>query len=109
MEGPSPVSRRHLLGGGLALLGAGAAGCAIPVGLGSAQRRGRYWHFLGASDGIIMNRMVGAFAKANPDVFVEETVLAGGEPYYTKIAMAGAGGRSPDLATFHLARLSGIG
>lgn len=109
MEGPSSVSRRHLLGGGLALLGAGAAGCAIPVGLGSAQRRVRYWHFLGASDGIIMNRMVGAFAKANPDVFVEENVLAWGEPYYTKIAMAGAGGRSPDLATFHLARLSGIG
>ncbi|MEV0998082.1 extracellular solute-binding protein [Nonomuraea sp. NPDC050202] len=109
MHGPPDITRRHLLGGSLALLGAAATGCAIPVGLGSSQTRVQYWHFLGASDGIIMNQMVQAFAKATPDVFVEENVLAWGEPYYTKIAMAGSGGRSPDLATFHLARLAGIG
>lgn len=109
MPGPPAIARRHLLGGGLALLGAAAAGCALPVGLGSAQTRVKYWHFLGASDGIIMNQMVGAFAQENAGIFVEENVLAWGEPYYTKIAMAGAGGRSPDLATFHLARLAGIG
>lgn len=110
MQGPTPrISRRALLGGSLALAGATATGCAIPVGLGSAQTRVQYWHFLGASDGIIMNQMVTAFAKDNPDIFIEENVLAWGEPYYTKIAMAGSGGRSPDLATFHLARLAGIG
>lgn len=109
MQDPPAISRRHLLGGSLALLGAAASGCALPVGLGSSQTRVKYWHFLGASDGIIMNQMVGAFAKDNPDIFIEENVLAWGEPYYTKIAMAGAGGRSPDLATFHLARLAGIG
>lgn len=109
MQGPPALTRRHLLGGGLALLGAAASGCALPVGLGSSRTRVRYWHFLGASDGIVMNRMVNAFAQANPDIHVEENVLAWGEPYYTKIAMAGAGGRSPDLATFHLARLAGIG
>ncbi|MFI6792673.1 extracellular solute-binding protein [Nonomuraea sp. NPDC050383] len=108
MDRPS-LTRRSLLGGGLALLGAGAAGCSLPVGLGSAGTRVRYWHFLGASDGIIMNKMVRGFAKDNPGIAVEENVLAWGEAYYTKIAMAGAGGRSPDLATFHLARLSGIG
>ncbi|MFC4009393.1 extracellular solute-binding protein [Nonomuraea purpurea] len=109
MQAPPDISRRNLLGGGLALVGATATGCAIPVGFGSSQTRVRYWHFLTASDGSIMNQMVKAFAKDNPDIFVEENVLAWGEPYYTKIAMAGAGGRSPDLATFHLARLAGIG
>ncbi|WP_328816979.1 extracellular solute-binding protein [Nonomuraea cypriaca] len=108
MQGPPDISRRHLLGG-LALVGAAATGCAIPVGLGSSQTRVKFWHFLSASDGIIMNQMVGAFAKDTPDVFVEENVLQWGEPFYTKIAMAGAGGRSPDLASFHLARLAGIG
>ncbi|MEV0231714.1 extracellular solute-binding protein [Nonomuraea sp. NPDC050786] len=109
MQDPPDISRRLLLGGTLALAGAAAAGCAIPMGLGSSQTRVKYWHFLGASDGIIMNKMVQAFAKDNPEIFVEENVLAWGEPFYTKIAMAGAGGRSPDLATFHLARLAGIG
>ncbi|MET7331507.1 extracellular solute-binding protein [Nonomuraea sp. NPDC005650] len=109
MQDPPPISRRLLLGGSLAIAGAAATGCAIPVGFGSSQTRVQYWHFLGASDGIIMNKMVQAFAKDNPDIFVEENVLAWGEPYYTKIAMAGSGGRSPDLATFHLARLAGIG
>jgi multiple sugar transport system substrate-binding protein len=105
---PRPITRRRLLGGAAAL-GLLTTGCSLPVGLGSAQTRVRYWHFLGASDGIIMNQMVTAFARANPDLLVEENVLAWGEPYYTKIAMAGSGGRSPDLATFHLGRLRGIG
>ncbi|MGN9842703.1 extracellular solute-binding protein [Nonomuraea sp. H19] len=109
MQGHPHITRRHLLAGSLALAGAATASCAIPVGLGSSQTRVKYWHFLGASDGIIMNKMVQAFAKDNADIFVEENVLAWGEPYYTKIAMAGSGGRSPDLATFHLARLAGIG
>ncbi|NUP02980.1 MAG: extracellular solute-binding protein [Nonomuraea sp.] len=109
VQDPPDLTRRLLLGGGLALLGAAATGCSLPVGLGSSRTRVQYWHFLGASDGIIMNKMVGAFAKDAPDVFVEENVLAWGEPYYTKIAMAGSGGRSPDLATFHLARLAGLG
>ncbi|NUT11682.1 MAG: extracellular solute-binding protein [Nonomuraea sp.] len=109
VQDPPDLTRRLLLGGGLALLGAAATGCSLPVGLGTSQTRVQYWHFLGASDGIIMNKMVGAFAKDNPGVFVEENVLAWGEPYYTKIAMAGSGGRSPDLATFHLARLAGLG
>ncbi|SDM22221.1 extracellular solute-binding protein [Nonomuraea jiangxiensis] len=109
MQAPPDLSRRRLLGGGLTLVGAAATGCAIPVGLGSSRTRIRYWHFLGASDGIVMKQMVEGFAKDSPDLFVEENVLQWGEPYYTKIAMAGAGGRSPDLAAFHLARLAGIG
>ncbi|MFC7650099.1 hypothetical protein ACFQX6_64525 [Streptosporangium lutulentum] len=95
----SRITRRSLLGGALAL-GLLGSGCSLPVDLGSSRTRIRYWHFLGASDGVIMNGMVGAFAKENPGLFVEENVLQWGEPYYTKVAMAGAGGRSPDLATF---------
>ncbi len=105
---PSRITRRNLLGGALAL-GFLGSGCSLPVDLGSSRTRIRYWHFLGASDGVIMNEMVGAFGKENPDLFVEENVLEWGEAFYTKVAMAGAGGRSPDLATFHLARLPGIG
>ncbi|WP_440103212.1 extracellular solute-binding protein [Streptosporangium sp. H16] len=105
---PSRITRRNLLGGALAL-GLLGSGCSLPVDLGSSRTRIRYWHFLGASDGVVMNGMVGAFAKENPGLFVEENVLQWGEPFYTKVAMAGAGGRSPDLATFHLARLPGIG
>lgn len=95
MQGPPTIARRHLLGGGLALLAAAAAGCALPVGLGSSRTHVKYWHFLGASDGIIMNEMVGAFAKENAGIFVEENVLAWGESYYAKIAMAGAAAGRP--------------
>ncbi|SDQ35202.1 extracellular solute-binding protein [Thermostaphylospora chromogena] len=105
---PPALTRRSLLGGALAL-GFLGSGCSYPVGLGSSQTRIKYWHFMGASDGVIMNEMVGEFARQNPDLFVEENVLAWGEPYYTKIAMAGAGGRSPDVASFHLSRLTGLG
>ncbi|MGP3964942.1 hypothetical protein ACTWPT_54220, partial [Nonomuraea sp. 3N208] len=41
MQDPPKVTRRSLLGGSLALAGAAAAGCAIPVGLGSLQQEAK--------------------------------------------------------------------
>jgi multiple sugar transport system substrate-binding protein len=38
---------------------------------------------------------------------VEATCLDWGAPYYTKLAMASAGGRPPDLGVMHASRLSG--
>jgi multiple sugar transport system substrate-binding protein len=39
-------------------------------------------------------------------VFTTDTTLMWGPPYYTKLAMACAGGRGPDLASMHASRLA---
>lgn len=110
----SPPSRRGFLAGlGLAGLGlagpAVTAGCAAPVALGSDRTRIRFWHFLGGGDGIILTAMLDEYRKQHPAVGLDADTLAWGEPFYTKLAMAGAGGRAPDLASFHMARLPGFG
>src|ERR1700710_1934442 len=51
--------------------------------------------------------MIDAVQKDVPGLQVDSTVLAWGSPYYTKLAMASAGGRAPDMAIMHLSRLAG--
>ncbi|WP_328505201.1 extracellular solute-binding protein [Streptomyces sp. NBC_00391] len=102
------LSRRKLLvgTGGLAL---GAAGCAAPSFGAEGKTRLRYWHLFGGGDGANMTALVDAFAKEHPDIGLEATQLQWGTPYYTKLGMAGAGGRAPEVAVLHLARLAGFG
>ncbi|MFB9378642.1 ABC transporter substrate-binding protein [Kineococcus gynurae] len=101
-------SRRGVLAGlgaGAATLGVGALGaCATPTAGGSAVPLA-YWNFFTGGDGGRMVALVDAFRSEAPDVDVTATTLAWGSPYYTKLAMACAGGRGPDLATLHLSRL----
>jgi len=65
----------------------------------------RFWNLFGGGDGVNMLAMLDAFRTANPDVNVEASTLAWGPPYYTKLAMAAAGGRAPDVAILHMSRL----
>jgi len=105
-----PTRRRVLttaLTAGAAALGAGTlSGCgsALAADDGSTVR---LWDPFSGADGGLFNEMV---AKAQPDMpgtHVERTVLEWGTPYYTKLAMASAGGRGPDVAVSHMSRLAG--
>jgi multiple sugar transport system substrate-binding protein len=101
------LSRRALLRaaaatGGAALLSACARGPGGAVDLA-------YWNFFGGSDGKLMVELVNRFRAEAPNVRVTDTTLMWGPPYYTKLAMACAGGRAPDLATMHGSRLATFG
>lgn len=117
---PSPppsrpgLSRRNLLVGGAALLGGafavgGLAGCST---VGGATGAGGvapldFWHLLSGGDGVKMSTLVDQANAENPEFHATQTVLAWGTPYYTKLAMASAGGRAPDVAIMHASRVPG--
>ncbi|SEB44109.1 carbohydrate ABC transporter substrate-binding protein, CUT1 family [Paramicrobacterium humi] len=109
-SGP-PLSRRHLLAGTAALLGGAFAAPALAGCSSTAAASGitdiSYWHLLSGGDGITMATLVADVEKKLGDVSVKQTVLAWGAPYYTKLAMASAGGRAPDLAIMHASRVTG--
>jgi multiple sugar transport system substrate-binding protein len=101
------LSRRTLLrataaAGGAALLSSCARGSGGAVDLA-------YWNFFTGSDGQLMVGLVDRFRSEAPNVRVTDTTLMWGTPYYTKLAMACAGGRAPDLATLHASRLPTFG
>lgn len=104
------VSRRQILAGAAALgsvLGAGAlAGCGGNAQAATVRDIG-FWHLLSGGDGIKMQTMINGANQANPGFKVHPTVLAWGPPYYTKLAMASAGGRPPEVAIMHASRVPG--
>ncbi|MFJ8821139.1 ABC transporter substrate-binding protein [Streptomyces sp. NPDC102467] len=112
---PAPVGRPALtrrraltaaLAAGTTVLGAGAlSGCGSALAAGDSTVR--LWDLFSGADGGLLNDMV---RKARPDMpgtRIERTVLEWGTPYYTKLAMASAGGRGPDVAVSHMSRLAG--
>jgi multiple sugar transport system substrate-binding protein len=100
------ISRRRLLSGAAALAGGGMLlGCA-PGASRSADDLS-YWHLLTGGDGTVMAGLVDAVNAANLGFRATQTVLAWGPPYYTKLAMASAGGRAPDVAIMHASRIAG--
>ncbi|MGN9795632.1 extracellular solute-binding protein [Streptomyces sp. OZ13] len=111
---PHRLSRRRALAGGIGALAATTAlgplsGCAAPSTVaGPGQTRLRFWHLFGGGDGVNMQGMLDEFRAEHPDVSLEAATLQWGAPYYTKLGMAGAGGRAPELAVLHLARLAGF-
>ena len=115
-KGPWPrqsgVSRRTVLkGAGLSALtaaGIGSLSACVPaaVGQGGAPELD-FWHLLGGGDGARMTEILATVNAEMTDAQVKQTVLAWGAPYYTKLAMASAGGRAPDLAVVHMSRLPG--
>ncbi|MEE1930785.1 extracellular solute-binding protein [Streptomyces sp. TRM 70351] len=112
MQNSSPSRRRVLAAlGALAATGAaghGAAGCSASATLAAGKTRLRYWHLFGGGDGVNMQTMLDAYRAAHPGVGLEASTLQWGAPYYTKLGMAGAGGRAPEVAVLHLARLPGF-
>lgn len=114
---PPHLSRRRALAGGLGGLGALATagattalatGCAAPSAAAGSRTRLRFWHLFGGGDGVTMRGMLDAFRAEHPGIALEAATLQWGAPYYTKLGMAGAGGRAPELAVLHLARLAGF-
>lgn len=108
---PTPaqgMTRRHFLERAVALgIGGSAAlaalnACATP---GSAGTSLTFWNLFGGGDGVRMEQMEDNFRKSRPDVQLEAVTLSWGAPYYTKLAMAAAGGRPPDVGVSHMTRV----
>ncbi|WP_165985729.1 extracellular solute-binding protein [Streptomyces sp. YIM 98790] len=108
---PRPTRRGLLAGaaglGALTALG-GVSGCASPAALAADADRVRFWNLFSGGDGQNMRQLLNRFRRDHPDIPVDDTTLAWGDPYYTKLAMAGAGGRAPELAVMHLGRITGF-
>ncbi|KNE81814.1 MULTISPECIES: extracellular solute-binding protein [Streptomyces] len=106
-------SRRSVLTGLGALAAAGtlgtvSTGCAAPSAAGADRTRLRFWHLFGGGDGVNMQTMLDAYRAEHPHIGLEAATLQWGAPYYTKLGMAGAGGRAPEVAALHLTRLPGF-
>lgn len=104
------MSRRQLLTGsallGGGLLATGLTGCGGAAGAASTPTI-NFWHLLSGGDGTKMQAMIANANNGNPGFKVQPTVLAWGAPYYTKLAMASAGGRPPEVAIMHASRVPG--
>ncbi|MFJ4254569.1 extracellular solute-binding protein [Microbacterium sp. NPDC090003] len=108
MTPPLDLSRRQFLTA--ATLTAGAAllaGCSPLSPAGSRTETLQFWHLLSGGDGVTMSSLLDGVNSAQSDYRIRPTVLAWGTPYYTKLAMAGAGGRAPDVAIMHATRVNG--
>ncbi|MEU0197232.1 MULTISPECIES: extracellular solute-binding protein [unclassified Streptomyces] len=107
------LNRRQLLGGLGGLTVAGSFGFAA-LGTGAdalasdAHTRVRYWNLFSGGDGYNMIAMLNSFRKDHPDVAVKDSTLQWGSPFYTKLAMAAAGNRAPDLGVMHMGRVTGF-
>lgn len=108
MTPPLNLSRRQFLTA--ASLTAGAAlltGCAPGTASASTTQTLQFWHLLSGGDGVTMSQLLDKVNKSQTAYRIRPTVLAWGTPYYTKLAMAGAGGRAPDVAIMHATRVPG--
>ncbi|MDQ0748206.1 multiple sugar transport system substrate-binding protein [Streptomyces africanus] len=111
--GRPDLNRRQLLAaaGGLAVassFGFAALGTGADALASSASTRVRYWNLFSGGDGANMIAMLDAFRKDNPDIAVKDSTLQWGNPFYTKLAMAAAGNRAPDLGVMHMGRVTGF-
>ncbi|MGV9909196.1 extracellular solute-binding protein [Streptomyces tendae] len=88
---------------GFAALGTGADALAS-----GADTRVSYWNLFSGGDGYNMIAMLDSFRKDNPGIDVKDSTLQWGSPFYTKLAMAAAGNRAPDLGVMHLGRVTGF-
>ncbi|MGC9537612.1 extracellular solute-binding protein [Streptomyces sp. UG1] len=111
--GRPDLNRRQLLAtlGGLTVAGSfgfAALGTGADALASGADTRVRYWNLFSGGDGSNMIAMLDAFRAANPGIDVKDSTLQWGNPFYTKLAMAAAGNRAPDLGVMHLGRVTGF-
>jgi multiple sugar transport system substrate-binding protein len=106
-----PIGRRAMLrsAGLAALAGAGLTGCGSAfasgvAGAGTSRQTLTYWTLLGGGDGGRMVTMEQAYQKSHPEVDLQATTLAWGNPYYTKLSLATLGDQPPDVGIAHLTR-----
>jgi len=111
--GRPDLNRRQLLAaaGGLtvaASLGFAALGTGADALASGADTRVRYWNLFSGGDGANMIAMLDAFRAEHPDIDVKDSTLQWGNPFYTKLAMAAAGNRAPELGVMHVGRVAGF-
>jgi multiple sugar transport system substrate-binding protein len=68
-----------------------------------------YWNLLTGGDGSHMVEMENYYTKTHPDVDLVSIILAWGDPYYTKLAMATRSGSPPNVAIMHVSRINEFG
>lgn len=100
MKGPG-IGRRTLLAGAALGYAGLAGGCGLP----RSAHELRYWNLFAGGDGDTMKAMLADYRAAHPDVDLQDVTLEWGDRYYTKLAMASAAERAPDLAILHLGRI----
>lgn len=109
--GAPGLSRRRALRATAAsaglLLGGGALSACGSAVAAEDDHTVRLWDLFSGADGALLNDMLQAARPDMPGTKVRRTVLEWGAPYYTKLGMASAGGRGPDVAVAHLSRLAG--
>ncbi|MFF7444624.1 MULTISPECIES: extracellular solute-binding protein [unclassified Streptomyces] len=111
--GRPDLNRRHLLAaaGGVAVAGSfgfAALGTGADALAAGADTRVRYWNLFSGGDGANMIAMLDAFRAEHPDIAVKDSTLQWGNPFYTKLAMAAAGNRAPELGVMHMGRVTGF-
>lgn len=104
------LTRRGLLGAGLAALTLPLAACSTPAvaGLTGSRLDPRtlvFWNLFGGGDGVRMQEMERNYQDAHggPDS-LQATVFAWGNPYYSKVTLSTVGNKPPDVAVAHLTR-----
>ena len=111
--GRPELNRRQLLAtaGGLAVAGSfgfAALGTGADALAAGADTRVRYWNLFSGGDGANMIAMLDAFRREHPGIAVKDSTLQWGNPFYTKLAMAAAGNRAPELGVMHMGRVAGF-
>ncbi|MER6343910.1 extracellular solute-binding protein [Streptomyces sp. NPDC001595] len=111
--GQPGLNRRQLLAtlGGLTVAGSfgfAALGTGADALASGARTRVRYWNLFSGGDGSNMIAMLDAFRAQYPDIAVKDSTLQWGNPFYTKLAMAAAGDRAPELGVMHMGRVAGF-
>lgn len=107
MTPPFQLTRRQLLAGAATFAGAAALTACTPASTIGGPTTLQFWHLLSGGDGVTMSGLIDEANASQSDYAVRPTVLAWGSPYYTKLAMAGTGGRAPDVAVMHATRVEG--
>jgi multiple sugar transport system substrate-binding protein len=110
MQGTRPVrrglTRRDVVIGGAALGAAAALGISTAgPPFGGGRQTVVFWHLFGGGDGERLTEILANIDAENPDSDVRQLILQWGNPYYTKLALAGVGGSPPDVAVVHATRL----
>jgi multiple sugar transport system substrate-binding protein len=109
-ERPGPgggLTRRTVLASALAVFGTAVLASCASTGAGAGTTQLKFWHLLSGGDGVNMAELIKKVNAETTEFHAAQTVLAWGAPYYTKLAMASAGGRGPDVAIMHASRIAG--
>jgi multiple sugar transport system substrate-binding protein len=110
------LSRRAVLGGGLALgagiLGGALSGCStLAAGLAGtevAPGTVTYWNLFGGGDGARMQTMEDTYRAGPGTPALQAATFTWGNPYYTKVSLATLGDAPPDVAVAHLTRSTNL-